>query len=310
MLLLLTLLAAAPVHAKARFDIYRCNRVAGRAGLGAYPTIQDTPYYRIDESGNLEFDRGNPRTLLVKLDHGKNEDEAAYYESYEHADPLRFGEGLGGRGVIQVQLKLHREKGRPALLESTDTWYATDVSWEKLRKSLAAHPPKKNERTRTTESWLRYGFSGDRCYVSQEGGSVQGRTLVSFDQGLCNQVLRLTDRDPVDLLHDYREGDTFAKNEARRVLRLIRDAQVARDERLKGEGKRLLAVEAPPEHQLPGTLPAEDSSALQELRGCLAALERNGLRRPEALTKESSDFMGNEPGLEEPSAAGAVPPSP
>ena len=133
--------------------------------------------------------------------------------------------------------------------------------------------------------------------------------FITFDQALCNQVLRITEAHPEYVLEDYRSRNEKARSNANRELRLIRDAQINRDESLKGKGFRLLSVmDKPPEHLLPGTIAPEDSAALLELRSCIAAQVRNGLRRPEALSRENTDFMGAEPaGPEEemePSATG------
>ena len=277
--------------ALARTDFSRCNG----AGLNG-----DATHYSITASGSLQYEQGGKRTLLISSKLGKNGDELTFYEfSAKQDHGFRVGQGFGTEGVIHVHARLTKNAGRPVSLETTDIWYPLDGSrgWDKIKAGLKAGTIRiaKSERTRETESWINFGFSGDRCYVAQEGETFHARKLVTFDQALCNRVLDISDADPATVLKSYRGTDPAAKKDATRVLRLIRDAQVATDEKLRVTGRRLQAVElTPPEHQLPGTMPPEDSSALQELKGCVAAHARNGLVRPEA-SKNNSDFMGDEP---------------
>jgi hypothetical protein len=307
MILPLLLTAAALASAKPQLDLSRCNVLAGHAGIGIGIGNADDaePFYRLDDDGNLSFDKNNESTLLVSA----KKTELTYYE---HAtNSVRIGGGLGELGIIKSQVTLTKNrKGEPERLESKDSFYSTSGDWKSARKKLKAGSLtlKKNERARETDSWITFGFSKNRCYVDQEGRTVKNQKLVTYDQTLCNQVLQISDRGAGEVLADFRGKDPAAKNEANRVLRLIRDAQVARDERLKSENMRLLAAESTSQHSLPGTLSNEDASALQELRGCVTGQVRNGLRRPEALSKERMDFMGNEPssGGAEPSASGNV----
>jgi hypothetical protein len=288
MLLLALLLQPA---AFAATDFVRCN-VASLMG--------DSGHYRITAAGSLEYDSKSKNTSLLSSKPGKKSDELTFYEFSGKEDRgFRVGEGFGTEGVIRVHATLSKSEGRPVSLTTSDEWFPLDGTrgWAKIKAGLKSGTIRlsKTERTRETESWVSYGYSGARCYVAQEGETFHKNKLVTFDQALCNRVLAITDSNPAAILKELRSGDSTAKNNAARVLRLIRDAQVATDEKLRTTNQRLQAVElTPPEHQLPGTMNAEDSSALQELRGCLAAHARNGLERPEA-SKNNSDFMGDEP---------------
>jgi hypothetical protein len=288
--MLLLALLLQPV-AFAANDFSRCNG----AGL-----VGDSGHYRITAAGALEYDSKSKNASLLSNKHGKKSDELTFYEFSGKEDRgFRVGQGFGTEGVIRVHATLTKNEGRPVSLTTSDEWFPLDGirGWAKIKAGLKAGSIKltKSERTRETESWVSFGYSGMRCFVAQEGETFHKSKLVTFDQALCTRVLTITDSNPAAILKDLRGSESTAKTNAARVLRLIRDAQVATDEKLRTSNQRLQAVElTPPEHQLPGTMNAEDSSALQELRGCLAAQTRNGLERPEA-SKNNSDFMGDEP---------------
>jgi hypothetical protein len=273
------------------FDFSRCNG----AGLAV-----DSGHYRITTTGALEYDQKGKNTSLVSSKLGKKSDQLTFYEFSGKDDRgFRVGSGFGSEGVIRVNATLSKMDGRPASLTTSYEWFPLDGirGWAKIKASLKAGTIKlkKSERSRETESWISYGYSGNRCFVAQEGETFHKSKLVTFDQALCNRVLSITDSDSAAVLKDLRGTEPIAKVNAARVLRLIRDAQVATDEKLRATNQRLQAVElTPPEHELPGSMHAEDASALQELRGCAAAHARNGLVRPEA-SKNNSDFMGDEP---------------